>query len=66
MTESKPYLTKRVTRTVRMFNPDYKGPTTCACDHPYERHFDPYEHMEAVGCKYCECRKFKPSKLECK
>ena len=65
MTESKPYLTKRVSRTVRMYNPDYTGPQTCKCGHSYDRHFDPYEEWEAVGCKYCECCKFKPSKLEC-
>ncbi len=25
----------------------------CLCGHPYYRHFDTYDHMSAVGCKYC-------------
>ena len=25
----------------------------CKCGHTYYRHFDPYEKMMAVGCKYC-------------
>ena len=67
MTEPKPYLTKRVSRTVHMYNPAYGDDKLCGgCQHPYYRHFDPYEDWAAVGCKWCECRKFKPSKLECK
>jgi hypothetical protein len=30
----------------------------CKCGHPYYRHFDTYEKMRAVGCKYCQCRDF--------
>lgn len=30
----------------------------CQCGHPYERHFDSYEKMSPVGCKYCECERF--------
>jgi hypothetical protein len=37
--------------------------TLCICGHTYYRHFDPYEHMDPVGCKYCnhytECTGFK-------
>lgn len=25
----------------------------CECGHPYYRHFDTYDNMSAVGCKYC-------------
>lgn len=25
----------------------------CECGHPYYRHFDPYDGMSPVGCKYC-------------
>ena len=25
----------------------------CECDHPYYRHFDTYDNMAPVGCKYC-------------
>lgn len=30
----------------------------CKCGHPYHRHFDSYEDMAPVGCKYCQCRIF--------
>jgi hypothetical protein len=25
----------------------------CLCGHPYYRHFDTYEDMSPIGCKYC-------------
>ena len=32
----------------------------CAgCGHPYHRHFDSYDDMRAVGCKYCDCHTLK-------
>lgn len=30
----------------------------CTCGHPYYRHFDTYEEMSPVGCKYCPCPRF--------
>lgn len=47
----------------------------CLCGHPYYRHFDTYDNMSAVGCKYCfvlgdkhvfeqECPYFKEKKKE--
>jgi len=30
----------------------------CACGHQYHRHFDSYENMDPVGCKYCGCETF--------
>ena len=30
----------------------------CACGHVYYRHFDTYDEMRPVGCKYCDCRIF--------
>lgn len=30
-----------------------------SCGHPYHRHFDSYEDMAPVGCKYCSCSTFK-------
>jgi hypothetical protein len=30
----------------------------CACGHTYYRHFDSYEQMAPVGCKYCDCDHF--------
>lgn len=32
----------------------------CACGHPYRRHFDTYDDMAPVGCKYCGCSEFSP------
>lgn len=30
----------------------------CVCGHTYYRHFDTWDDMEAVGCKYCGCKEF--------
>lgn len=27
----------------------------CICGHQYHRHFDSYDDMRPVGCKYCMC-----------
>ena len=33
----------------------------CVCGHPYRRHFDTYDDMKPVGCKYCpDGHKFMP------
>lgn len=59
MTESKkepPYLDRVVVEKV--WNPRYDQEAKCKCDHPYERHFDSYDDMRNVGCKYCECADF--------
>lgn len=36
----------------------------CECGHTYYRHFDTYDYMKAVGCKYCgpACFMFKEQK----
>lgn len=39
-------------------NPEYNENAECSCGHPYYRHFDTYEEMAPVGCKYCECYTF--------
>lgn len=31
---------------------------TCKCGHEYYRHFDTYEDMYPIGCKYCDCDVF--------
>ena len=31
----------------------------CQCGHVYYRHFDTYDYMYPVGCKYCDCAEFK-------
>lgn len=61
-TESSPYLEGFEIRKISLYNPDYSGNRECECGHDYERHFDSYENMSAVGCKYCRCHDFKPKK----
>ena len=43
------------------YNPEYGDDRVCVCG-TYYRHFDSYDHMAPVGCKYCECRKFEEKK----
>lgn len=38
-----------------VYDPEFGDHRECKCGHTYERHFDPYEGMMAVGCKYCDC-----------
>jgi hypothetical protein len=41
------------------WDPEHDQDAPChSCSHTYERHFDTYEDMEPVGCKYCQCEKF--------
>ncbi|MFA7218927.1 MAG: hypothetical protein WC119_00180 [Synergistaceae bacterium] len=40
------------------YNPKYGNTKLCKCGHPYYRHFDTSEDMEAVGCKHCFCMGF--------
>lgn len=54
-----PYIEIVVTYTEYKYNPKYGDDRTCQCGHSYYRHFDPYENMEACGCKYCDCGEFK-------
>lgn len=56
-----PYLWDMV--PVRRYNPDYGDHRLCWCDHAYYRHFDSYEHMDPVGCKYRGCNVFSEKKL---
>jgi len=44
-----------LTRPVPAWNPKHDQEAPCVCGHPYERHFDSYDDMRPVGCKYCEC-----------
>jgi len=58
-----PYLVYRVVRTTldRCYNPEYDEDAECLCGHAYYRHFDTYENMYPIGCKYCGCRTFVPA-----
>jgi len=55
----KPYIIKKVLSIVRKYNPKYGDNRVCECGHTYYRHFDSYEDMLDVGCKYCPCDTFK-------
>lgn len=65
MKNEEPYLkeTKIEIKTEYKYNPKYGDDRICECGHPYYRHFDTYEQMDPVGCKYCECGKFKENKI---
>lgn len=40
------------------YDPTYGDERICNCEHSYYRHFDSYEQMKPVGCKYCSCETF--------
>lgn len=61
---AQPYLKKVVSTTQYTYNPNYGDDRICQCGHPYYRHFDSYEDMEPVGCKYCGCMGFVEEKGE--
>lgn len=42
-----------------LYDPNFGDHKTCECGHEYYRHYDTYEDMEHVGCKYCPCFYFK-------
>jgi hypothetical protein len=42
----------------RAWHEDHDQNAKCKCGHQYHRHFDGYEDMASVGCKYCECYTF--------
>lgn len=59
LVENEPYLeTSSITKEIS-YNTNFGDDRVCECGHPYYRHFDSYEQMAPVGCKYCECFDFK-------
>jgi hypothetical protein len=56
--KNSPYLKEEVKYMKFKYNPDYGDDRVCVCGHVYYRHFDTYEEMEPVGCKYCGCSEF--------
>lgn len=40
------------------YDPEFGDERVCQCGHKYHRHFDSYEDMAPVGCKYCACDEF--------
>jgi len=59
-----PYIVTQKIIEKRKYNPKYGDHKICECGHPYDRHFDGYENMKAVGCKYCDCFDFKEKKCK--
>jgi hypothetical protein len=47
---------------LKEYNPDFGDNRLCECGHTYYRHFDSYEGMAPVGCKYCGCSEFRLKK----
>lgn len=43
-----------------IYDENYGDKKLCKCGHPYYRHFDTYDDMKNVGCKYCgwQCKGF--------
>lgn len=54
----KPYIETEVRTIEYRYNPKYGDDRMCTCGHAYYRHFDSYDNMENVGCKYCYCNDF--------
>lgn len=55
-----PYLITKITVVGyrKQYNPNYGDNKLCKCGHTYYRHFDSWEGMMPVGCKYCGCDEF--------
>ncbi len=53
-----PYLEEETIVVIRRYNPKFGDERRCMCGHYYYRHFDSYEDMAPVGCKYCDCCRF--------
>ena len=62
---TEPYLKYAYQVVENRYNPDYGDNRICKCGHTYYRHFDSYDHMAPIGCKYCGCEEFQEEiKLE--
>lgn len=57
-----PYLITYSIKKKKSYNINYGDERICKCGHSYYRHFDSYERMSPVGCKYCSCFDFKEDK----
>ena len=53
-----PYIVTEIVVKKYKYNKEYGDDRVCECGHKYYRHFDTYEEMSPVGCKYCHCLKF--------
>ena len=59
-----PVLTNLRLRVNESYRPDFGDHRECACGHDYERHFDSYDRMRPIGCKYCSCAHWRVSEAE--
>jgi hypothetical protein len=62
--KEEPYLVSAKVEYDVRYNPKYGDDRTCECGHPYYRHFDTYEDMAPVGCKYCQCSEFVEARVK--
>lgn len=58
------YLREFTIKEKLKYNPLFGDDKICKCGHPYYRHFDTYEDMCVVGCKYCSCFEFRLKKTK--
>jgi len=61
---TQPYIERIETIRHKIYNPHYGDKRVCECSHMYERHFDSYNQMANVGCKYCGCNYFVERKVK--
>ena len=52
------FMTRRYPPGVPEYDSSFGDDRICACGHPYYRHFDTYDDMYPLGCKYCGCMTF--------
>lgn len=57
-----PYIVNYELNETSSYNSKYGDDRLCKCGHPYYRHFDTYDDMAEIGCKYCQCFTFKEVK----
>jgi len=59
-TSHEPYITKSISRRVRLYNPHFGDEKLCKCGHEYGKHFDWMEDEDerGVDCKHCDCCDF--------
>ena len=50
-----PYIEIITIKKELKYNPKFGDDKVCKCGYTYYRHFDSYEEMSTIGCKYCEC-----------
>lgn len=44
-----------LTDSIPKYNESFGDNIVCKCGHVYHRHFDTYDDMNFVSCKYCNC-----------